>query len=143
MDAEGPCWEWIGCIGKTGGYGKYTIPFRDGTGRSKYVYAHRYAWETLVGPVPDGLDLDHLCRNRKCVNPDHLEPVTRRENLMRGAGFVRKNADKTHCKNGHEYTAENTRVTSNGRACLACCRAWDRARWVPGVGRIRKGVMSG
>lgn len=84
VNADGPCWEWTAAIGQTGGYGKYSLPLNDGSGKGRYVYAHRYAYEILVGPVDESLDLDHLCRNRKCVNPDHLEPVTRRENLRRG-----------------------------------------------------------
>ncbi len=127
VDASGDCWAWTAAsAGK--GYGKYTIPYRDGTGRSKHVYAHRHAWAVLVGEIPEGMVIDHLCKNRKCVNPDHLEVVTTRINNLRGAGFAHTNARKTHCKSGHEFTEENTRHSSNGRACLTCHRAWDRAR---------------
>jgi hypothetical protein len=77
LDVASPCWQWGGCINKEG-YGRVTV-----NGVSQY--AHRVAWLMFVGPVPDGLELDHLCRNRSCVNPDHLEPVTRSVNVSRGA----------------------------------------------------------
>lgn len=77
VDAEGDCWVWIGT--KSQGYGQ----FRDG---ERSGGAHRWAWIHLVGPIDDLLHLDHLCRNRACVNPDHLQPVTQRENILRGAG---------------------------------------------------------
>lgn len=95
-------------------------------GRS--MLAHRYAYEISVGAIPDGLQLDHLCRNRRCVNPAHLEPVSQRENLLRGEGFAGTNARKTHCKRGHEFTPENTRLRPGGRDCRACARAHDRKR---------------
>lgn len=76
VDATGPCWLWLGSLNNAG-YGKLTV-------RRVNLYAHRFAHECLVGPVPEGLELDHLCRVRRCVNPDHLEPVTRSENVRRG-----------------------------------------------------------
>lgn len=83
--------------------------------------AHRVVYEQVVGPIPDGLVLDHLCRVRCCCNPDHLEPVTHIENIMRGAGTGAANAVKTHCKNGHEFTVENTyERPTGGRACRTC-----------------------
>ena len=116
VDKGGECWLWTGSI-QRGGYGM----FLERPGKS--VVAHRFAYRLLVGPVPEGLQLDHLCRVRNCVRPDHLEPVTARENTMRGLGFASANARKTHCKRGHEFTPENTRIlTSGSRLCRACRR---------------------
>ena len=81
-NAEGGCWEWTKAL-HSRGYGQMITGSK--TTKRHNVYAHRFAYETLVGPIPDGLVLDHLCRNPKCVNPAHLEPVTRQENIRRGA----------------------------------------------------------
>lgn len=105
------CWEWT------------ASRFRNGYGQGNRTVAHRVVYELLVGPVPEGLDLDHLCRNRGCVNPGHLEPVTRRENLRRGETLPAANAIKTHCNTGHEFSEENTYVDALGkRHCRACRR---------------------
>lgn len=106
---------------------------RDGYGRAFFRgstwLAHRASYESLVGPIPDGLTLDHLCRTRACVNPEHLEPVTRGENLLRGETLQGINSRKTRCVNGHEFTPENTYVTRSGhRACRACGRISVRRR---------------
>lgn len=124
------CWEWQAPLG-SGGYGQ----FWNGQRRPM---AHRVVYELLVGPIPPGLDLDHLCRNRRCVRPDHLEPVTRRENLIRGEGFIGINARKTHCIHGHEFTPSNTRiVTSTGeRQCITCKRRSDLAVYYRRRGRV-------
>lgn len=115
----GPCWLWKGFIHK--GYGQYAIT------APLLVRAHRFAYELLVGPIPQGLHLDHLCRVRSCVNPAHLEPVTCKENLLRGDTFNARNVAKTHCLNGHEYTDENTYLTaSGGRCCRLCGREYQR-----------------
>ncbi len=110
----GGCWQWVGAIG-THGYGRFRA---DG----KTQQAHRVSYTVHKGPIPAGLDLDHLCRNRGCVNPDHLEPVTRRENLLRGETFTAANAAKTHCPQGHPYDEENTMIDSGGRKCKICNR---------------------
>lgn len=106
---EDGCWIWQGPVNPQG-YGKLD-----------FKLAHRFAFELLAGPIPDGLTLDHLCRRPLCVNPAHLEPVTFAENMRR------RYATYTHCKSGHEYTPENTYIMPNGhRDCRACIR--DRAR---------------
>jgi len=100
--------------------------------KSGYVHmsrgrlAHRAVYEALVGPIPKGLSLDHLCRNRACVNPEHLEPVSLVENVMRGVSPHAVNARKTHCAHGHAFTAENTYMVRGERVCRACGRERSR-----------------
>lgn len=114
------CWLWIGTT-TLEGYGKYSV-------EKKTVLAHRFAYELLRGKIPKGLTLDHLCRNRNCVNPNHLEPVTQKENVLRGVGITAINARKTLCKHGHKLD----RVVffknqgKNGRACSECSRINQR-----------------
>jgi hypothetical protein len=123
VDAMGDCWEWTG--GKQDR--RYGIFHPNGSATGEM--AHRFAWELLVGPIPDGLTLDHLCRNPSCVNPDHLEPVTIAENLMRGYGLVGKNIRKTHCPQNHAYSGDNLYIDPRGwRKCRTCERARNRER---------------
>ncbi|MGN6128491.1 MAG: HNH endonuclease signature motif containing protein [Humibacter sp.] len=105
----------------------------DGYGRFKLGgamrQAHRLSYAMAYGSVPAGLQLDHLCRVRHCVAPDHLEPVTSQENSRRGSGVAAKNAAKTHCLRGHRYDDANTYIPpAGGRRCLACQRIRDLAR---------------
>lgn len=110
-----------GCIEWTGrknwaGYGQISV-------RGRNLSAHRMAYRVAFGPIPDELVVDHLCRNRACINPEHLELVTTKENVLRGEGLTAVNARKTHCKHGHEFTEENTYVYRNGgRKCRECAR---------------------
>lgn len=117
VDATGDCWEWTGKRNRDG-YGEHCFG-----GRSHR--AHRRSWELLVGPIPDDLTLDHRCRVRHCVNPDHLEVVTQAVQVERrafnGGGAYQR--AKTHCKHGHPFDEANTYVYANGRrSCRACNR---------------------
>ena len=115
VDRRGPgdCWGWRAAI-NSHGYGVFSLG-------GVVQYAHRLAYQCLVGPIPDGLTIDHLCRVRSCVNPGHLEPVTHRENTLRGATLPAANARKTHCPKGHRYAGDNLYVRPRGgRTCLAC-----------------------
>lgn len=118
-DATG-CWMFDSLT--TRGYGQFQ---HDRT----HVAAHRWAYQLLVGEIPDGLTLDHLCRVRACVNPWHLEPVPHRTNILRGEGPAAINARRTQCVNGHPFTSENTYLTPDGRRqCRTCIRRRGQAR---------------
>lgn len=136
VDPTGFCWNWMAGVCEWG-YGQFNV---NRTG--KKLQAHRISYTTLVGPIPEGLELDHLCRNTSCVNPDHLEPVTRGENQRRIPALIRpghkhgwlpswvtsgKNITG-YCKHGHEYTEANTYTYKDGRTDCRTCKA----------GRVRK-----
>lgn len=113
VDMSGECWLWTAAKERSG-YGLWSPPKATGLRMS---VAHRFAYMHKVGPIPKGLDLDHLCKNKSCVNPGHLEPVTHQENVRRA------HAHRTHCKQGHERTPENWVERANGHYyCRACSR---------------------
>lgn len=133
VDKTASCWLWQGALYRSG-YGAFRY-------NGQMRVAHRFAYELLRGEIPDGLTLDHLCRVRACVRPDHLEPVTNRENVLRGVGPTATNAAKTHCDNGHELTPESTYVSPptkahphGSRHCRTCKAETQRSR------RARKAV---
>lgn len=112
------CWVWLGTPDSKG-YGR----IRFGGAGSKIARAHRVSWQINRGPIPQGLVIDHLCGVRLCVNPDHLEPVTQKENLRRApSSLPSKMARKTACVNGHEYVEGSFRIESGARRCLICKR---------------------
>ncbi|MFD0772635.1 HNH endonuclease signature motif containing protein [Streptomonospora algeriensis] len=112
------CWTWTGALDR-GGYGKFFIAGRE------YI-AHRLAYEIVLGPIPGGLCIDHLCRHRACVNPVHLEPVTQRENVLRGNSPAALHARATHCPEGHPFDETNTYLYPDGRRGCRTCRAEQR-----------------
>jgi len=119
--SKGPgCWTWNASTDGNG-YGMF-----QSLGMAR---AHRWAYEHIVGPIPDGLVLDHLCRNPGCVNPEHLEPVTNDENLSRGWGRRIKNGMANECINGHEYTELNTYIHPKGALVCRTCSAESRRRY--------------
>ena len=114
VDKTDSCWNWK--FGKiSGGYGEFYF-------NGKQIMAHRFSYELHKGKIPEGKELDHLCRNHSCVNPDHLEAVTHKENILRGHTLPAKNSKKTQCPQGHEYGKQNTYYEPNGHRHCKICR---------------------
>lgn len=113
--ADTGCWEWQGTV-TSSGYAK-----------SAGVFVHRLMYESHVAPIPDGYEVDHLCRNTSCVNPAHLEAVTPKVNKLRSTSPWANNARKTHCDNGHAFTPDNIYVWQNRRHCKTCKRERQNA----------------
>ena len=116
----GDCWDWTAGRDPKD-YGQFWVAGR-------MVRAHRFAYELIVGPIPDGLELDHLCRNHECVRPEHLDAVPHKVNVLRGISPLAVNALKTTCLRGHLLSGDNLYVNPDGeRTCRACKNARDRA----------------
>jgi hypothetical protein len=129
---EEACWMWTGHVSAR--YGSFRV-------KGKNYRAHRLAFELLVGPIPEGLVIDHLCRTPLCVNPTHMEPVTQAENLRRAPTAVATiNASKTHCVNGHELNGRNvfitTRTDGTQRRNCRACKVAAQAAWKERVGYV-------
>ena len=109
-----PCWNWVGAKNKQG-YGRFNV-------NGKAVRTHRYSYELFKKSIPTGLVIDHLCKNTSCCNPDHLEPVTQKENTLKGMTGQHIRVPRTHCKRGHEYTPENIIPHTNNKRgrCRIC-----------------------
>ena len=114
----GPCWIWQGTL-DSHGYGVFRIGSRSDTS-TRNVKAYRLSYELSIGPIPQDKEMDHLCRNRPCINPLHLEPVARRENILRGQTFAAINAEKSLCPKGHIYDLFNTGFYKGSRYCRRC-----------------------
>lgn len=115
------CWLWAGTANRRG-YGRFT-------GRDRRMQAHRFAYELLIGPIPQGLELDHLCRVTCCVNPDHLEPVTHKVNVLRGLSPTADCAQRVSCPRGHPYDEQNTHWRRGGRRACKRCKHLMTAAW--------------
>ena len=130
VDDTTGCWLWTAAL--VSGYGRFSVRVaREGKTRDRYMaLAHRVSYEHFVGVIPNGYQIDHLCRVPACVNPAHLEAVTPRINSLRSTSFAAQNAVKVRCPRGHPYTPENTRTNALGwRWCRTCHREWNRREY--------------
>lgn len=116
FEIVGDCWEYQGHLFREYGYYKY---------EGKNYPVHRMSYKVYVGEIPDDLVIDHLCRNHRCINPEHLEAVTSKENVLRGEGITARRARQTHCKHGHKLTPKNIYPYKGWRICRKCHRAND------------------
>lgn len=117
------CWRWTGAVNRRTGYGNFAVT------QERWTTPHRYSYETMRGSIPAGLQIDHLCRVRICVNPWHMEPVTPRVNVRRSSNPAAKNAARVACVNGHAFSEENTYSRpGGGRLCRACRRHREATR---------------
>lgn len=117
----GFCWEWNRKLNNRG-YGVTNV-------NKKRWYVHRLMWTLMVGPIPDGMEIDHMCRNRACCNPEHLDLVTGQVNTLRGVSPASSHAKRDECSYGHEYTAETMHVVRGARRCRICERRRDKERY--------------
>lgn len=119
VEKTNSCWNWTGS--KKKGYGSIYV-------KPKEFLTHRLSYMILVSGIPDGMTIDHLCRNRACLNPKHLEMVTLKENILRGNGVASINARKTHCKRGHKFSEDNILIqkSTGGRICRVCKRDYEK-----------------
>ncbi len=124
------CWLWTAAK-KGGGYGNFHVS------SGKWIGAHIFAWQQAHGQVPPGLQLDHLCRVKGCVNPQHLEPVTQQVNTLRGSTVLQK---KAFCKYGHPFEGDNLRQQRKRRVCIQCYRTAKRRWWHANSERIGESV---
>ena len=115
------CWLWTGAPNESG-YAQFRV-------NGRFTYVHRWSYETFVGPIPAGMQIDHLCRTPLCVRPSHLEVTTPRENTLRSTGLGAVHAAATHCPQGHPYDQANTYVRADrSRTCRACHRELETRR---------------
>lgn len=119
VEKTGTCWIWKGNAFQSTGYGKIVI-------EKKHLLTHRLAYELLIGPIPEGKEIDHLCRIRLCCNPLHLEAVTHRENVVRGNSAASRNAKKTHCVHGHLLAGDN--LIKSGKRKFRKCRTCNQEK---------------
>ena len=125
LDFDTGCWNWTAAK-NSDGYGQ----FWPTNGKHRHSQAHRFSYETFIGKIPEGLTIDHICKNRGCVNPKHLEPVTIQVNVLRGNGMAVRNSNKTHCPQGHPYSGENLYIVpcNGGRQCKTCQTQYKKDR---------------